>query len=156
MAHRRAAILETMRSRLAAMTVAGGYNYDSQGAYTWMMPSETVATPAYVVADVDEQVTHRTPTLAHRTMRVVVQALVAVEPGLSPSPSAVLADVLADIEVALEGSAGRAALDALPGFVDIRLASTGTEVLGDVGFPAATIEAVYTVAYRTTVGDPEA
>lgn len=156
MPHRRIAILETIRSRLAGMTVAGGYAYDSQGAYTWMLPAgDVMATPLYVVADVAETVTHKTPTIAIRDMTVVVQALVAIEPGLDPSPTTVLGNVLADMERALEGSAGRAALDALPGFVDIRLQGTSVDGAADVGIPAAILQATFTVHYRTTVGSPE-
>lgn len=155
--HRKETILALIRTRLAGMTTGGGYHYDSQGAYAWMLPvADAVATPCYVVADVGEEVTHRTPTLAHRSMRVVVQALVALSPGSDPSPSLVLANVLADIETCLDGAAGRAAFEALPGFVDMRLLSTAVAGLGDVGVPLATLEAVYTVQYRTNVGAPEA
>lgn len=156
MAHRRVAILETIRSRLAAMTVAGGYNYDSQGAYTWMLPTADVAsTPLYVVGDVSEAITHKTPINAIRDMKVIVQALVAVSPGLDPNPSTVISDVLADIEVALESADARAAFDALPGFVDIRMTGTSVDMIGDVGVPLVSLEASFAVHYRTNVGSPE-
>lgn len=154
--HRKVAILNAMRARLAQPTVAGGYHYNSQGCYAWALPqADVVATPCYLLADVRERITRKTPTLTHREMTVVIHGIAAVHVGEDPNPSTVLARLLADIEVALDGPAGVAAMEALAGYVDHVLVSTATVGLADVGYPAATIEAVYTVQYRTRAGDPK-